>query len=147
MIKPITIKDPKASDRNISFLSIKSTLFKREKKVAPIIKLANSFIEPILADITLGAQKELISAQRAIKKNKIINGRPRKLIFRFWILNITNPARLAKIASRVMPLGARNPIIGKIRAITAKKRPIILEDLKIFIINRLTTISIYEFTV
>ena len=147
IIKPNMIKNPKVSDRNMSFLSVKSTLFKREKKVAPTNRLANSFIEPIIADIALGAQNELISAQRAIKKNKIINGRPRKLIFRFWVLNITNPARLAKIARRVMPLGAKNPIIGKISAILAKKRPIILEDLKVFIINRLTTISMYEFTV
>ncbi|MBL6865018.1 MAG: hypothetical protein ISQ90_09525 [Rhodospirillales bacterium] len=147
IIKPNIIKNPKASDRNMSFLSIKSTLFKREKKVAPTSRLANSFIEPILADTILGAQNEVISAQRAIRKNKIINGRPIKLMFRFWILNITNPARLAKIASRVMPLGARNPIIGKISAILAKKRPIVFEDLKVFIINRLTTISMYQFTV
>ena len=92
------IKNPKASDRNISFLSIKSTLFKREKKVAPTSRLANSFIEPILADIILGAQNEVISAQRAIRKNKIINGRPRKLIFRFWILNITNPPNVTGFA-------------------------------------------------
>ena len=141
------INNPKASDRNISFLSIKSTLFKREKKVAPTSRLANSFIEPTLADIILGAQNEVISAQRAIRKNKIINGRPRKLIFRFWILNIINPARLAKIANRVMPLGAKNPIIGKISAIPEKKRPMVFEDFKIFIINRLTTISVYKFTI
>ena len=147
MVIPNIIKNPKASDRSISFLSIKLTLFKREKNVAPTSKLANSFIEPTLADIVLGAQNDVISAQRAIRKNKIMNGRPRKLIFRFWILNITNPAKLAKIANRVMPLGARNPIIGKISAILAKKRPIVFEDFKIFIINRLTTISVYKFTV
>ena len=141
------IKNPKASDRNMSFLSIKLTLFKREKKVAPTSRLANSFIEPILAEIILGAQNEVISAQRAIRKNKIINGRPRRLIFRFWILNIINPARLAKIANKVMALGAKNPIIGKISAIPAKKRPMVFEDFKVFIINRLTTISMYRFTI
>ena len=83
MIKPNIIKNPKASERNMSFLSIKLTLFKREKKVAPKSRLANSFAEPILADSILGAQNEVIRAQKAIIKNKIINGRSKKLIFRF----------------------------------------------------------------
>ena len=147
MIKPNTIKNPAASERNMSFLSVKLTLFRREKKVAPKSRLANSFAEPMLADSVLGAQNEVISAHRAIIKNKIINGRPKKLIFRFWVLNITNPARLAKIASKVMPLGATNPTMGKINAILAKKCPTVFGDVKIFIINRLTTISVYKFNV
>ena len=141
------IINPNASDRNMDLLSNKSTLFKREKKVTPTSKLPNSFNEPIPADIRLGAQNEVIEAQNTIRKNKIINGRPKKLILRFWILNITNPAKLAKIANRVMPLGAIKLIMGKMSAMLEKKWATVFEDLKIFIIKRLTKISVCKFTI
>ena len=121
VIRPSVIKKPIESDRNISFLSFKSTLFKTENKVAPTRKLPNNFNEPILADKILGAQNEVIKDQSANKRNKMINGRPRKLIFRFWIFNIINPKRLVEIAKSVIPLGAINPTMGKMSAILAKR--------------------------
>ena len=142
VIKPTVIKNPTKSALNISLLSIKLTLFRTEKRMVPTSKLPNSFIEPTLADTIFGAQSEEIKAHTTIKRHKIINGRSKKLIFRFWILNIISPTRLAKIAKRVMPLGATNPIMGKMKAMLAKKWPAVFERFKIFIINRLFTISL-----
>lgn len=46
-----------------------------------------------------------------------------------------------------MPLGAIKLIMGKMSAMLEKKWATVFEDLKIFIIKRLTKISVCKFTI